>query len=132
MTRALVNCLQYDNLCPTSYPGAYEEAALTLTCRVFRQRILFVFIVKSCASMVSSSPSSSARKEKNPKPLWQWCSAKVEYLIVCLKEYKTEMDYKNIDFNSDVVTLYSRLRESMAIAFDVEEFGPVELPVNED
>ena len=81
--------------------------------------------------MASSSASSSARKEKNLKPLWQWCSAKVEYLIVGIKEYKTEMNYKNIDFNSDVVALYSCLRECMAIAFDVEDFGPVELPVNE-
>ena len=35
----------------------------------------------------------------------------IDYLIVCLKDYKTEMDYKNVNFNSDVVALYSRLRK---------------------
>jgi hypothetical protein len=30
------------------------------------------------------------------------------------------MDYKNIDFNFDVVAMYSKLREGMALAFDAE------------
>jgi hypothetical protein len=30
------------------------------------------------------------------------------------------MDYENIDFNSDVVAMYSKLREGMALAFDAE------------
>ena len=34
--------------------------------------------------------------------------------ILCLKDYKTEMDYKNTDFNSDVVVMYSKLRERTA------------------
>ena len=52
----------------------------------------------------------------------------VEHLIICLKECKTEMDYKNIDFNPDVVAMYSKLRERMALAFEEEYFGPVDLP----
>ena len=51
-----------------------------------------------------------------------------DHLILCLKDYKTEMDFKNVDFNSDVVAMYSKLRENMALAFDAECFGPVDLP----
>ena len=39
------------------------------------------------------------------------------------------MDYKNVDFNSDVVAMYSKLRECMALAFDTECFGPIDIPV---
>ena len=35
------------------------------------------------------------------------------------------MDYQNIDFNKDVVTMYSQLRERMAERFS-DSFGPVE------
>ena len=30
-----------------------------------------------------------------------------EHLIAKLREYKNEMDYQNIDFKKDVVTIYS-------------------------
>ncbi len=43
--------------------------------------------------------------------------------ILCLKHYKTEMDYKNTDFNSDVVVMYSKLRERTA-----KYSAPVHLP----
>ena len=29
----------------------------------------------------------------------------VEHLFLCSEDYKTNMDYKNIDFNSDVVVV---------------------------
>ena len=48
-------------------------------------------------------------------------------LIFSLKDYKTEMDNKNVDFNSYVVAMYSKLREKMALAFDAECFAPVDL-----
>ena len=40
-----------------------------------------------------------------------------EHLIAKLREYKNKMDYQNIDFNKDVVTMYSQLREQMAEQF---------------
>ena len=42
------------------------------------------------------------------------------------------MDYKNVDFNSDVVAMYSKLRECMALAFDKKYFGPIDLPIQEE
>ena len=55
----------------------------------------------------------------------------IDHLILCLKQHKSKMDYKNIDFNSDVVAMYSKLRESMALAFEEECFGPVDMAVQE-
>ena len=39
------------------------------------------------------------------------------------------MDYNNVDFNADVVALYSYLRKRMATSFDDKDFGPKDLPV---
>ena len=38
-----------------------------------------------------------------PQKQWQWKSEMVEQLLTCLKEYKIEIDYINVDFNADVV-----------------------------
>ena len=59
---------------------------------------------------------------------FQWSSEMVEQLIIIIKDYKTQMDYKNIDFNADVVALYSNVREQMASVFDQEFFGPIDVP----
>ena len=42
---------------------------------------------------------------------WQWNHRMTEHLIAKLREYKNEMGYQNIDFNKDVVTMQSQLRE---------------------
>ena len=75
-----------------------------------------------------ASNNKSAQKNEKSQTAFQWTPEMIQHLIICLKEYKTEMDYKNIDFNSDVVVMYSKLRERMALAFDEECFGPVDLP----
>ena len=45
--------------------------------------------------------------------------------IAKLKQFKNEMDYQNIDFNKDVVNMYSELRERMAERFP-DSFGHVQ------
>ena len=57
--------------------------------------------------------SSIAHKEKPRLRLWS--SAKVEYLIVSLEDYKSEMDDKNGDFFSDMIAMFSCIRKRMAI-----------------
>ena len=78
-----------------------------------------------------SSKNGPIPKEKNAQPAFQWSSEMIDYLIVSLKDYKTEIDYKNVDFNSNVVAMYSKLRDGLALAFDVEYFGPVDLSVQD-
>ena len=75
--------------------------------------------------------SKSILKEKNTQP-FQWSPEMIDHLILSLKDYKTQMDYKNVDFNSDVVAMYSKLRECMALAFDTEYFGPIDLPIQDE
>ena len=62
--------------------------------------------------------SSIAHKEKPRLRLWS--SAKVEYSIVYLEDYKSEMDDKNGDFFSDVIALFSCIRKRIAIKSVVE------------
>ena len=57
---------------------------------------------------------------------WQWNHSMTQHPIAKLQEYKNEMDYKNIDFNKGVVTMYSQLQELMAERFR-DSFSPVEL-----
>jgi hypothetical protein len=49
-----------------------------------------------------SSKNSPIPKEKSAQPAFQWSSEMIDHLIVSLKDYKTKMDYKNVDFNSEV------------------------------
>ena len=37
----------------------------------------------------------------------------MEHLLTCLKDYKIEIDYKNVNFNANVVALYTKKREDM-------------------
>ena len=45
----------------------------------------------------------------------QWNHLTIEHLIAKVQEYKNKMDCQNIDFNKDVVTVYSKLRERMVL-----------------
>ena len=63
--------------------------------------------------------------EVEKRTSWQWNHSMTGQLIAKLKEFKNEMDYQNIDFNKDVVTMYSKLRERMAERFP-DSFGPVQ------
>ena len=39
-----------------------------------------------------------------------------------MKEYKTEVEFKNVDFNADVVALYSCIREKLTVTFSAAAF----------
>ena len=50
---------------------------------------------------------------------------KIENLIRCLANYKSQMDYQNIDFNGDKVKQYEAVREAMARIYEEPSFfGP--------
>ena len=74
----------------------------------------------------ATAESNREEREEKRKSTWQWNHSMTEHLIAKVHEYKNEMDYQNIDFNKDVVTMYSKLREQMAERFP-DSFGPVEL-----
>ena len=50
---------------------------------------------------------------------------KRESLIRCLANYKSQMDYQDIDFNGDKVKQYEAVREAMARIYEEPSFfGP--------
>ena len=49
----------------------------------------------------------------------------VDYLITCLGNYRTLMEFNGKDFDGDRPAQYAVLREEMAKMFGVEMFGPV-------
>ena len=67
--------------------------------------------------------ASASTKEKR----FQWNKGdKIENLIRCLGNYKAQMEYKNVDFNTDKVKQYEAVREAMARIYEEEPtfFGP--------
>ena len=49
----------------------------------------------------------------------------IENLIRCVANYKSQMDYQNIDFNGDKVKQYEAVREAMARIYEEPSFfGP--------
>ena len=62
---------------------------------------------------------------------WKWNEEKVLALLDYLLAYKTEMDFKGLDFQADLVLCYSKIREMMAGNFAVSDFGPQFMPVED-
>ena len=58
---------------------------------------------------------------------WTWEQNMVEALLFNIEEYKAAKTYEGTDFEADVVTFYSSLREMMASVFPVTDFGPVQV-----
>lgn len=57
---------------------------------------------------------ATADVDKNKVVEFQWSARIVEQLISFLKQYKTDVEYKNLDFNAYVVVLCLYLRDRMA------------------
>ncbi len=57
----------------------------------------------------------------------------IDHLIICLKDYKTEMDYKKLTLTLMLLPcIHDYASVYMALAFDVEYFGPVDSPESSD
>ena len=70
-------------------------------------------------------PSKSCGKSKAKQ--FHWDDGIVERLIKCLEAYKSEMEYKNVDFDGDQPAQYTWVRQEMATLYDEDSsiFGPV-------
>ena len=70
-------------------------------------------------------PSKSRGKSKAKQ--FRWDDGMVESLIKCLQAYKSEMEYKNVDFDGDRPAQYTWVRQEMATLYDEDSsiFGPV-------
>ena len=69
-----------------------------------------------------AKPTSDLVAPKKPKK-FAWSPEVAEVLLKYVKEFKTQCEYKAIDFEADLASLYTEVRRCMAIDFP-EGFGP--------
>ena len=83
----------------------------------------------NCTTFVK--PCSSKKEDKSKKKQFRWKADMIDTLIACLQTYKSQMEYKNVDFDGDRPLQYTWLREEMAKHFQEGEtlgqelFGPL-------
>ena len=65
------------------------------------------------------------QKNINKKSQWTWTDTMIASLINCLIEYKAEKSFESLDFEADLVSLYSDLRRRMSIIYS--DFGLVDV-----
>ena len=70
----------------------------------------------------ASATSTSIITEKKSRK-FSWTPESVEALLKYTKEYKTKCEFSCVDFEVDLQSLYSELRQCMAID-NPEDFGP--------
>ncbi len=77
------------------------------------------------ASIITPVISMEMLTEKIKSKQFRWDSGIIENLIKCLQSYKTQMEYKNLDFDGNRHAQYSSLRDEMSKI--VSLFGPISL-----
>ena len=70
-----------------------------------------------------------SRKSQNRFP---WSTDKGDVLFECLKNIKTCYEFKGFEFESDLVKLFTEVRNLMAEKYDRNDFGPVITEIGDD
>ena len=65
--------------------------------------------------------------EKPKETRWFFKDGMVEDLIEVLEATKVEYEGRGLDFEGDLVKLYSELRKSMAEKYEPTDFGPIQV-----
>ena len=65
--------------------------------------------------------SKESRENETP---WIFRDSMVKDLIVALEASKTEYEGRGLDFEGNLVTLYSQLRKTMSEKYRETDFGP--------
>ena len=75
---------------------------------------------------VTCPPPSRKKTKFDKEKRFRWTTDMVEELIRCLAEQKTLYEFKGLDFEADLVQLYTNIRVMMAERYsENKEFGPV-------
>ena len=67
------------------------------------------------------------KSEKPKETRWFFKDGMVEDLIEVLEATKVEYEGKDLDFEGDLVKLYSELRKSMAEKYEPTDFGSIQV-----
>ena len=76
--------------------------------------------------MADKETNATAGKEKR-KERWLFTDEMVEELLEVLRDTKSNMAGKGLDFEGDLVKLYADVRTMMAEKFEEPDFGPKEI-----
>ena len=80
----------------------------------------------------STTDTPVLEKRVKPTQRFRWSEDKTESLLKCLGSLKAEYEVRGLDFEADLVKLYSDVRERMAEIYNRNDFGPVEQTVIDD
>ena len=79
----------------------------------------------SSLHQVNSSPRNP--RKKTGKPRFRWTLEMIDTLIDCLNDKKSKFEFKGLDFEADLVKLYSNIRKRMVEIYKDGQFGVVDL-----
>ena len=75
----------------------------------------------------TSQPVVKKSKKKTGKPRFRWTPEMIDTLIDCLNDKKSKFEFKGLDFEADLVKLYSNIRKRMVEIYKDGQFGVVDL-----
>lgn len=71
----------------------------------------------------ASTHEAKAPKKQKVNKKFTWSPRMIEDLLAYMKEYKSSCDFKGLDFEADLSSMYTQIRNSMARHY-VDDFGP--------
>lgn len=79
------------------------------------------------------APPKKAKTVSSKTPMrFRWTTEMVDTLVNCLHEEKTRLEFKGLDFESDLVRLYGSIRITMSECYENGQFGVVSVGEMED
>ena len=69
--------------------------------------------------------AENSKESKENETRWIFRDSMVEDLIVALEGSKTEYGGSGLDFEGNLVKLYSQLRKTMSEKYEETDFGPI-------
>ncbi|XP_022791953.1 uncharacterized protein LOC111331161 [Stylophora pistillata] len=71
----------------------------------------------------ASTHEAKAPKKQKVNKKFTWSPRMIEDVLAYMKEYKSSCDFKGLDFEADLSSMYTQIRNSMARHY-VDDFGP--------
>ena len=77
--------------------------------------------IKRKAGAPTSTTTQNTSNKKVKK--FTWASEKVEHLLRYIQEYKSNCEFRGVDFEADLAIMYQEVRKRLAQDYP-QEFGP--------
>lgn len=78
----------------------------------------------------ASTHEAKAPKKQKVNKKFTWSPRMIEDLLAYMKECKSSCDFKGLDFEADLSSMYTQIRNSMARHY-VDDFGPEKVTESE-